>query len=79
MMIENTLTQADRNLLNEALDGFVPERVFDIHGHLHAAQFCAQDGLADHLKKNLNLSAYRRSLELLLPGRKLEGALHSID
>ncbi len=75
MDIELTLNETDRSLQAQALDGFVPDRVFDIHGHLLDTRFCPEEQLPDYLKKTDNFAAYRQGMEVLLPGRTLEGAL----
>lgn len=72
---ESILSPSDRSLLAEATEGFVPERVFDAHGHLHGVEFCRQDGLTPYLRRNLDLLAYRTAMNLLFPDRTLEGAL----
>jgi len=75
MDTERILSPSDHNLLNEAVEGFVPERLFDMHGHLHAVEFCVRDGLPPYLQRNIDLQTYRNAMELLFPGRRLEGAL----
>lgn len=75
MIFENTLNPTDRCLLDEALDGFVPDRIIDIHGHLHAARYCASEERTGDLQTDKSFADYRRSMDMLLPGRRLEGAL----
>lgn len=76
MKLETELTAVDRELLAEATEGFVPERVFDFHAHVLHPDFYPPEFLAAALKgKTIGFPDYAGAVQQLLPGRRLEGAL----
>lgn len=76
MNIETTLSQADTELLHEAIDGFMPDLVVDIHGHMLEPRFCQPQHVSEHFRPVYDYAKYRQDVEMLLPGRVLEGSLN---
>ncbi len=76
MKLETELNQIDRDLLAEATEGFVPERVFDFHAHVLHPDFYAPEFLSAALTgRIIDFADYHRGIRQLLPGRTLVGAL----
>ena len=71
------LTAADTALLREAVDGFVPERVFDAHAHLFHTRHFAPGNRPAFLPEDtaFGLAAYHEALNRWLPGRQVEALL----
>ncbi|MBI5773856.1 MAG: aminotransferase class III-fold pyridoxal phosphate-dependent enzyme [Verrucomicrobia bacterium] len=69
------LTAADRALVVRAVEGFVPEEVFDVHAHLFHTRHFAAGKRPAFLPANtpFGLAEYRAALARWLPGRKVEG------
>jgi glutamate-1-semialdehyde 2,1-aminomutase len=69
------LTAADTALMREAVDGFVPEKIFDAHAHLFHTRHFAEGNLPAFLPENtaFGLKAYHEALSRWLPGRRIEG------
>jgi glutamate-1-semialdehyde 2,1-aminomutase len=69
------LTEADRRLVARAVEGFVPERVFDLHAHLFHTRHFAEGKRPSFLQVDtaFGISAWRSALGRWLPGRKIEG------
>ncbi len=69
------LTDADRRLVAQATEGFVPERVFDMHAHFFHSRHFAEGKRPEFLAAD---TAYGRAewsaaLGRWLPGRQVEG------
>ena len=76
MKIETELNAVDALLLAEAVDGFLPESIFDIHAHVVEPTGYAPTTLGAHLNgRTISPASYRKALEAILPGRRLTGAL----
>ena len=67
-----TPTESDREFFARELDGFVPPRIFDAHGHLYRANFFSSEHPAKHCL-DLDLAIFRRMTEDLTPGRETSG------
>ena len=70
-----TLTPADERMVREAIEGFVPEEVFDAHGHLFHSRHFAEGRRPVFLEPDTGygLAEFRAALGRWLPGRKVEG------
>ena len=69
------LNATDRKLLKLALDGFVPQKVFDIHAHLfHSQNFAAgkRPMFLDE-DRGYGLRDFEEAMSRWMPGRKVEG------
>lgn len=69
------LNATDTKLLSRALDGFVPERIFDIHTHLfHTRHFAAgkRPAFLD-ADRGYGLGDFQEAMGRWLPGRRVEG------
>lgn len=69
------LSSADKQMVREACDDFVPEKVFDIHTHLfHSGNF-AEGKKPEFLETDTGygIKDYREALARWLPGRQVEG------
>lgn len=65
----------DLPMLRQAVDGFVPPRVYDIHAHLfHSRHFAAgkKPAFLDD-DRGYGMKDYREALARWLPGRKVDG------
>jgi glutamate-1-semialdehyde 2,1-aminomutase len=77
MKIETELNAVDTLLLAEAIDGFLPEQVLDIHAHVVEPSSYAPTTLGPHLNgRTISPAGYRTAMELILPGGRLEGAVY---
>ncbi|MBL9116079.1 MAG: aminotransferase class III-fold pyridoxal phosphate-dependent enzyme [Verrucomicrobiaceae bacterium] len=75
MRLVSELTDADKRLLTRALDGFVPQKVFDVHTHLfHSAHF-AEGKRPVFLDENrgYGMADFQKAMSLWMPGREVEG------
>lgn len=76
MKIETELNPLDTLLLAEAIDGFLPASVWDIHAHVVEPKGYAPTTLGPHLNgRTISPANYRDAMEAILPGRRLSGAL----
>ncbi len=76
MKIETEINSVDRILLAEVSEGFLPDEVFDIHAHVMEPSSYAPTTLGAHLNGwTISPARYREAMELVLPGRRLTGAL----
>jgi glutamate-1-semialdehyde 2,1-aminomutase len=76
MKIQTELSPGDRSLLAEAIDGFVPSVVVDIHAHVMEPRSYAPTTLGEHLNgRTIGVAEYRQAMELLLPGERVREAL----
>ena len=68
------LTAADERMVREAVDGFVPDEVFDIHAHLFHSRAFRGGKPPQFLKPDTGygLKEFRDALGRWLPGRKLK-------
>jgi glutamate-1-semialdehyde 2,1-aminomutase len=74
--IVTALTPLDRQLLDEAIAGFVPDTVTDIHAHVVEPSGYDPKTLGAHLDGlTLSPATYRAAMDLLLPRSKLAQAL----
>ncbi|MEZ0277058.1 MAG: hypothetical protein ACAH88_19265, partial [Roseimicrobium sp.] len=71
----NELSEADRQLLARAVDGFVPAKVFDIHTHLFHTRHFAEGKCPRFLDENrgYGLRDFDEAAARWLPGRQVEG------
>lgn len=69
------LNDTDRRLLHRAIDGFVPERVFDVHTHLFHSRHFAEGRRPVFLDENrgYGMADFQKAMRLWLPGREVEG------
>lgn len=76
MKIETELNATDSVLLSEAVDGFVPDEVFDFHAHVMEPSSYAPTTLGPHLNgRTVAPLDYARGMGLILPGGRLREAL----
>jgi len=76
MKIETGLNAVDVALLAEAIDGFLPTKVCDIHSHVLEPSGYVTSTLAAHLQgRTIGPASYREAMELILPGGRLAEAL----
>jgi hypothetical protein len=71
-------TEADRELFDRELDGFVPPVVLDVHAHLWARRHLPPtgwDAFRQIEEDPMDLAAYRLRMAELLPGRTVAGGL----
>jgi glutamate-1-semialdehyde 2,1-aminomutase len=69
------LTPADERLLKRCIDGFLPQRIFDIHAHLfHTRHFAAgtRPAFLDE-DRGYGLKEFHGAMARWMPGRKVEG------
>lgn len=70
MKLETCLNPVDRELLAEATDGFLPDRVIDFHAHVMDARFYAAGTVNPALAgKTIGFDEYAAAMRLLLAGR----------
>ncbi len=69
------LNDTDLRLLHRAIDGFVPERVFDVHTHLFHSRHFAAGKRPVFLNENrgYGMQDFQEAMRLWLPGRQVEG------
>jgi glutamate-1-semialdehyde 2,1-aminomutase len=71
-------SEADQELFERELNGFVPDAIFDAHAHLWARSHLPPDA-SDTFRKTeeevIDMAAYRRRMAELLPGRRVVGGL----
>ena len=76
MKIETELNSVDSLLLAEAIDGFLPANVCDIHAHVLEPKGYAGTTLGAHLNgRTISPANYRDAMESILPGGRLTEAL----
>ncbi len=77
MIFSTALRGDERALFRRELDPFVPDRVFDAHAHLYDRSHFGADSFAKGyittMPERMDLAAYRRYVDLLLPGRRVDG------
>ncbi len=69
------LTDTDRKLLHRAIDGFVPDKVFDVHTHLFHSRHFAQGNRPVFLDEDrgYGMQEFQTAMRLWMPGRQVEG------
>jgi glutamate-1-semialdehyde 2,1-aminomutase len=69
------LNDIDRKLLSRALDGFVPDKVFDVHTHLFHSRHFAEEKRPEFLDENrgYGMADFQAAMKLWMPGRQVEG------
>jgi glutamate-1-semialdehyde 2,1-aminomutase len=75
MQLCTQFTAVDQRLLDRAIDGFLPDRIYDIHAHLvHARHFAAgtRPAFLDE-ERGYGLSDFCEAMSCSMPGRTLEG------
>jgi glutamate-1-semialdehyde 2,1-aminomutase len=78
MSLNWQVTAADREVIRRELDGFLPDRIFDAHAHLHrAAWWPAPPPIVATGPAEVGLRTYRQHMAKLLPARELH-ALHMV-
>lgn len=75
MKLVTHLTDSDRQLLSRALEGFVPDKVFDVHAHLFHTRHFAVGQRPPFLDEDrgYGVDAFHEAMGLWLPGRKVDG------
>jgi glutamate-1-semialdehyde 2,1-aminomutase len=75
IQLANSLTPADIALMHQAVDGFVPQVVFDAHAHLWHTRHFAEGTRPAFLPPDtpFGIEAYQKALSRWLPGRVIEG------
>jgi len=71
-------SEADQELFQRELNGFVPDVIVDAHAHLWARSHLPPAGWESFRQVEeevIDLAAYRRRMAELLPGRRLAGGL----
>ncbi len=71
----NQLSPADEQMIREACDNFVPDKIFDIHAHLFHSKNFAQGRRPEFLEADTGygMNNFREALGRWLPGREVEG------
>lgn len=69
------LNDTDRKLLHRALDGFVPDKVFDVHTHLFHSRHFAKGSRPVFLDEDrgYGMEDFQAAMRLWMPGRQVEG------
>ena len=69
------LNDTDRKLLSRALDGFVPQKVFDAHTHLFHSRNFAEGKRPVFLDEDrgYGMADFQAAMKLWMPGREVEG------
>lgn len=75
MRLVTELTPTDQRLLARAIDGFVPQRVFDAHTHLYHTRHFAEGKRPIFLDadRGYGLRDFNEAMARWLPGREVEG------
>ncbi len=75
MHLVTELTETDRRLLADALDGFVPEQVFDVHTHLFHTRHFAAGSRPVFLDENRGYGwrDFQDAMALWMPSRQVDG------
>ncbi|WP_395745713.1 aminotransferase class III-fold pyridoxal phosphate-dependent enzyme [Prosthecobacter sp.] len=69
------LNETDQKLLHRAIDGFVPEKVFDVHTHLFHTRNFAEGKRPVFLdeSRGYGMADFQEAMRVWLPGREVEG------
>ena len=68
------LLDEDRETFARELEGFVPERVYDVHAHLYCVRFWDDPALQIAAgPPEITLEVYREQMAWLFPGREVHG------
>ena len=69
------LSSADKQMIREACDDFVPEKIFDIHAHLFHSSNFAEGKKPEFLEPDTGygINDFRESLGRWLPNREVDG------
>lgn len=75
MKLVTELTGSDTALMHQAVDGFVPDKVFDAHAHLFHTRHFAPGKLPAFLPEDtgFGFKTYHEAVARWLPDRKVEG------
>ena len=75
LQLVTELNELDRRLCERAVEGFVPERVFDIHAHLFHSRHFAAGKCPEFLDEDrgYGLADFHAAMARWLPGRRVEG------
>lgn len=75
MKLVTQLTDSDRQLLSRAIEGFVPDKVFDIHAHLFHTRHFATGHCPIFLDadRGYGMEEFQAAMRLWMPGREVEG------
>lgn len=75
LSLVDVLSDSDLRLLHRAVDGFVPQKVFDVHAHLYHTRHFAPGARPAFLDEDrgYGMSDFRAAMERWLPGRKVDG------
>jgi glutamate-1-semialdehyde 2,1-aminomutase len=69
------LTESDRSLMQRAVDGFVPQRVFDMHAHFFHSRHFAEGKKPEFLEADTGYgkTQWQEALNRWMPGRETHG------
>ncbi|WP_397383636.1 aminotransferase class III-fold pyridoxal phosphate-dependent enzyme [Prosthecobacter sp.] len=75
LTLVTALNDTDRKLLHRAIDGFVPDNVFDVHTHLFHSRHFAEGNRPVFLDENrgYGMQDFQAAMRLWLPERQVEG------
>ncbi len=75
LQLVTELAESDRQLLERAVDGFVPAEIFDVHAHLFHSRHFAEGKRPAFLEENrgYGLRDFDEAMARWLPRRKVEG------
>ena len=68
-------TDLDREIFENELDNFVPDRIFDAHAHLYRLDQISGDELGENMltgPAEVNPAVYRRAMDDYIPGRTFD-------
>ena len=69
------LNDLDQRLRDRCLDGFLPQRIYDIHSHLYHTRHFAPGTMPSFLEANrgYGLRDFAEAMARWMPGRQVEG------
>lgn len=69
------LTDTDRRLLDRCIEGFLPQRIYDIHSHLYHTRHFAPGTMPAFLDadRGYGLRDFNEAMTRWMPGREVEG------
>ena len=75
LTLTTSLTATDEKLLHRAIDGFVPQKVFDAHTHLFHSRHFAEGKRPVFLDEDrgYGMADFQAATQLWMPGREVEG------
>lgn len=75
MKLVTDLTEKDRALLDHCIDGFLPQRIFDVHTHLFHTRHFAKGKQPVFLEagRGYGMADFQEAMSRWMPDRKVEG------